>query len=790
MKSYTDISINIDLVASALNHLQFLEECDKHTVLRDERFLRQALYRYQYFWLPLAAKHKKKVLEAPLDIAWVWHCHMLSPASYCADCVRLLDGVIVDHTLERNKSTRSKMLQETKRLWEKEYPNDPFEMDLNTGFLIQQYKNGQTTFSYNILEAAGRQKEFGYQVSLPHYTDKKFLESSLVRYKKFLYLKTQRPNMFIVPCYDIDLMWHTHQLYPKTYKEDTERLFNKIFNHDDSVTDRNEGSKLYNSDLATREAWKEVFSENFALFGAMYRGENPVGKLQTIKPEEIMLMRTRISNLAFERVEMKASPATIGKPRLSVSTAVNSKQEKLISTLKGPKKVWQSKSLFHVNFNTRSVNCLMFSLLDVVGWGFFGPDSEVTIMSTTFDMLPVLEAIPFGQRSTQELITTQHRNFKIDFKVNIGPVKKGPLLLYLKAGLYERAVIPEHLESMWGPIPLPRLPPGAENWCEVASHKVTNHRGVPLFTCRLIHSQPLLQSAVHVFYQDKMVAVGHLVGTDQLPTPIQAKKRKQCVTLNPRAADRAVLIKNHSGDWAAVVGRWIGQTRGVAGVDSTPGRAGRRGVHGNAGTLHVKIWRMKERDLQEVVLSYDRSIYTLSVAGVSIDLKAGVVMVDEHCDDVAEALALAFSISLLHVLCQPRPKDWKPGKTIESCAETRGTKKVTYVPSEDLAFIMAAGFLMAIQAIILWHKPTGYTHALAVVEGMLWLVILVVLTAVVSGVVSVGVVVDVVAVVEVVMEEDIMVVDVEVGVEEEDVVVGVVEGVEAKTHITHSSPAS
>lgn len=59
--------------------------------------------------------------------------------------------------------------------------------------------------------------------------------------------------MFIVPCYDIDLIWHTHQLYPLAYKSDMEKLYGKIFNHDDSVNDRSEGSRLYNADLATRE---------------------------------------------------------------------------------------------------------------------------------------------------------------------------------------------------------------------------------------------------------------------------------------------------------------------------------------------------------------------------------------------------------------------------------------------------------------------------------------------------------------------------------------------------------
>jgi hypothetical protein len=32
------------------------------------------------------------------------------------------------------------------------------------------------------------------------------------------------------------------------------------------------------------------------------------------------------------------------------------------------------------------------------------------------------------------------------------------------------------------------------------------------------------------------------------------------------AGERAVLIKNHAGDWAFVVGRWKGFRRGVAGI--------------------------------------------------------------------------------------------------------------------------------------------------------------------------------------------------------------------------------
>lgn len=44
-----------------------------------------------------------------------------------------------------------------------------------------------------------------------------------------------------------------------------------------------------------------------------------------------------------------------------------------------------------------------------------------------------------------------------------------------------------------------------------------NHNGDLTLTCRVIHSLPLLMSAIQVFYHDKMAAVGHVISTDQLP---------------------------------------------------------------------------------------------------------------------------------------------------------------------------------------------------------------------------------------------------------------------------------
>ena len=49
------------------------------------------------------------------------------------------------------------------------------------------------------------------QVSLPQYQDRDFLKRAHNRYRGFWYLMKRKPGAFMVPPYDIDLMWHAHQ---------------------------------------------------------------------------------------------------------------------------------------------------------------------------------------------------------------------------------------------------------------------------------------------------------------------------------------------------------------------------------------------------------------------------------------------------------------------------------------------------------------------------------------------------------------------------------------------------
>jgi len=81
-------------------------------------------------------------------------------------------------------------------------------------------------------------------------------------------------GIFCVPTYDIDLMWHAHQLCPSAYGADCARLFGGLKDHDDSDQDRTQGSKLSDGHRDTELAWERLFGKAYPRAGCMYRGRH------------------------------------------------------------------------------------------------------------------------------------------------------------------------------------------------------------------------------------------------------------------------------------------------------------------------------------------------------------------------------------------------------------------------------------------------------------------------------------------------------------------------------------
>ena len=89
-----DKAFSVDLVRASLEHHKFLRKVHRSGLSLREPTA-QEFRRYEHFWLPLLASLDLRndddddaglVLCPPLDVAWMWHCHRLAPASYRRSC--------------------------------------------------------------------------------------------------------------------------------------------------------------------------------------------------------------------------------------------------------------------------------------------------------------------------------------------------------------------------------------------------------------------------------------------------------------------------------------------------------------------------------------------------------------------------------------------------------------------------------------------------------------------------------------------------------------------------------
>jgi hypothetical protein len=197
---------------------------------------------------------------------------MLSPTSYVADCINLV-GTLIEHSCI-NRKYRQIEQQRTISIWRNMF-NASFEYLKNNSIGDKKdFESFESKIQYDLCEASERQKSFYYQVSLEHYQNRNFLAIGLERYQKFLYLKKLNPRAFVVPCYAIDIIWHSHQLNPKAYYNDTKSVLGKIFPHDDTTNDRSPDSKLSLSNENTKELWQNTYKENFFINGKSFLNNN------------------------------------------------------------------------------------------------------------------------------------------------------------------------------------------------------------------------------------------------------------------------------------------------------------------------------------------------------------------------------------------------------------------------------------------------------------------------------------------------------------------------------------
>lgn len=104
--------------------------------------------------------------------------------------------------------------------------------------------------------------------------DDQFLDEAVSRYKSFLHLSKmlldRNMNLFCVPTHDIDLIWHTHQLYPTAYCTDLTVVFGKVLDHKDrdSAGSRENGkNNLQLMFIRTKELWEDTYRYMYCVDG-------------------------------------------------------------------------------------------------------------------------------------------------------------------------------------------------------------------------------------------------------------------------------------------------------------------------------------------------------------------------------------------------------------------------------------------------------------------------------------------------------------------------------------------
>ncbi|KZV41578.1 hypothetical protein F511_12604 [Dorcoceras hygrometricum] len=180
---------------------------------------------------------------------------------------RILDNDNVVSSLDGHRAAKLR----------RSYSSEPYDLEFSSALQDNAYakKGDEKCTKYDLISAVQRQSPFFYQVSRAHMNDDRYLEGSVAMYKGFLHLikrNTERSiKSFLVPIYDIDLIWHTHQLHPASYCQDLLEIMGKVLNHDDSVSDRTKGQKLDVGFSMT----SEMYGSRYWRAGAMYRGSTP-----------------------------------------------------------------------------------------------------------------------------------------------------------------------------------------------------------------------------------------------------------------------------------------------------------------------------------------------------------------------------------------------------------------------------------------------------------------------------------------------------------------------------------
>ncbi|XP_065674844.1 uncharacterized protein LOC136091338 [Hydra vulgaris] len=623
--SYTNCLSSVDLVQTAQAEYDFLHHVDKYPALYFENVLRNAVYRYENYWLPLVAKYNL-VVVGPLDIEWVWHAHVLNPVAYSQDCRKIVGKVIDRVPMFLALHTQNV----SQKYWCSVYPNIPYEIDLfNSKPVLLSTEPFKC--SYNIIAAAQRQRIFSYNVLLPHFRDAKFLSKAIKRYKIMLVIKKENPETYLVPCYDFALVWHSHQQHVLLYQSEMKLIYGTISFHDDSSLD----FQLCKSEKEkTIYLWKKQSLKQYEVNGGMFRGE-PL--LPNLDYDSDFFSRSTtnhwVSSCNITALRLTNIPTYRGCIDDVVNLSVVVKKNSFIiyeysscyKTMDGIINVvfYRGQKTFQLdsNFNYEVYIYCTCSLINKV---FFGKIILFKVSTTVTHYEISLKCQ--SNESITCILSTSTDNYLL--KSNA---------LFKTDGSYKtiRSKLEDAVKSLKTCFPTPDFYSGI--FCEYCENEL-NPIGENLLKLKwkVVHSKDPPLAVIELYdYSGTIIATSHTVNWFFFPSSMQISDSKTCFTYNP-AVERAMLIRGIKGDWALI--------KSSICYEGTS----------KSKKLNIQLFILNGRESRFIDVESYTLIFECRVANgtVLVNLSSGNITLSEGLTDVPECLCIGLSIAVLYVLNQ------------------------------------------------------------------------------------------------------------------------------------------
>ncbi|KAK4206194.1 hypothetical protein QBC37DRAFT_142266, partial [Rhypophila decipiens] len=213
----------------------------------------------------------------PLDVLMVWHAFMLNPRTYANFCKRIAG----DQGPSAEGIPWALLDTISPAMWSFEYLQGPEARQVGTetdSFAILLADN----MKFDLAAAVHRQRRFALKMirfGWVHSPVADFILARVVdRYGKFLSLFEGPPattgtgigngRVGMVPTLDIDLVWHTHQLSPASYRAASSTVTGGyLVNHDDTIS---HGAAKFGF-MATAQLYRDRFNEEYDMCSSSKR---------------------------------------------------------------------------------------------------------------------------------------------------------------------------------------------------------------------------------------------------------------------------------------------------------------------------------------------------------------------------------------------------------------------------------------------------------------------------------------------------------------------------------------